>query len=88
MTKNVWLISEECHGTIGVATSMLAGKQWLIEIAWVSMNSDVWIPQTDEITTLKNLYGENWEEHFLSFDTEELENMGFYFREIELLEEK
>ena len=35
MTKNVQLISEDNHGTIGAATSVLAGKQWLIDSGWV-----------------------------------------------------
>lgn len=88
MTEKVWLISEENHGTIGVATSMLAGKQWLIDSAWITMDSDEWKPQTQEFITLETLYGENWEKRFLSYNKAELENLGFYFREVELHKEK
>ena len=87
-TQNVWIISEDNHGTIGAAVSMLAGKQWLIDSAWVTMMAEVWIPQTQEVVTLGDLYGENWEKHFLSCDEEELEEMGFFFRKMELHKEK
>lgn len=87
-TQNVWVISEDNHGIIGVAASVLAGKQWLIDSAWVTIMSDVWIPQTHEAVTLGDLYGENWEKHFLSYDEEELEEMGFCFHKMELHKEK
>ena len=41
MTENVWVISEDNHGTIGVAASVLACKQWLIDSAWVTMVTEV-----------------------------------------------
>lgn len=88
MTEYVWLISEENHGTIGVATSMLAGKQWLLDSDWMTMGSVVLIPQTGKVVTLKDQYGENWEKHFLSCDEEELEDMGFLFRKMKLHKEK
>lgn len=88
MTETCWLISEENHGTIGVATSMLAGKQWLIDSAWVTEVTDVRIPQKQKIVSLKTRHGEEWKKHFLSYDEGELENMGFFFREMELYREK
>lgn len=87
-TQNVWVISEDNHGTIGVAASMLAGKQWLIDSAWVTMMTEIWIPQTQEVVTLGDLYGENWEKHFLSCAEGELEDMGFFFHKMELHKEK
>ena len=88
MAKNVWLISEDNHGTIGAATSVLAGKQWLIDSGWVTMGNEVWDQQTQEYATLSELYGDNWEKHFLSCDEEELEDMGFFFEAIELYTER
>ena len=88
MAKNVWLISEDNHGTIGAATSVLAGKQWLIDSGWVTMGNEVWNPLTEEYATLSELYGDNWEKHFLSCDEYELENMGFLFEKMELHTEK
>ena len=88
MTKNVWLISEDNHGNIGVATSVLAGKQWLIDSEWVTMGTGVRNPQTQEFVTLGELYGDDWEEHFLSCDEEELEDMGFFFEPIKLHTER
>lgn len=88
MIKNVWLISEENHGIIGVATSPLAGKQWLIDNEWITMETEIWNPQAQEIITLGNLYGKSWEKYFLSYDAEKLEDMGFFFRKMELHKEK
>lgn len=88
MSKNVWLISEDNHGTLGVATSVPAGKQWLIDSGWVTMENEVWNPQTQEFVTLGELYGDDWEEHFLSCDEEELEDMGFFFEAMELHTER
>ena len=41
-----------------------------------------------EVVTLGDLYGENWEKHFLSYGEDELEDMGFFFRKMELYKEK
>lgn len=88
MTEEIWLIGEENHGFLVAATSMLAGKQWLINSAWVTMESEIYIPQIRDYVTLKDQYGENWKKYFLSYDEEELENMGFLFRKAELYKEK
>lgn len=88
MTKNIWVISEDNYGTIGAATSVPAGKQWLIDSKWVTMEKEVRNPQTREFVTLGELYGNDWEEHFLSYDEEELEDMGFFFEAIELHTER
>ena len=88
MTKNIWVISEDNYGTIGAATSVPAGKQWLIDSKWVTMEKEARNPQTREFVTLGELYGDDWEEHFLSCDEEELEDMGFFFEAIELHTER
>ena len=88
MTKNIWIISEDNYGTIGAATSVLAGKQWLIDSKWVTTETEVREPQTLEFVTLGELYGDDWEEHFLSCDEEDLEDMGFFFEAIELHTER
>jgi uncharacterized protein (DUF1015 family) len=36
---------------------------------------------------LEELYGENWKEVYMNFDKEDMENMGFYLEDEELIEE-
>lgn len=88
MKNTVILISEENHGTIGIATSMLAAKQWLLRENWVYAGCEVWIPQTQEVVTLESLYGENWKEIYLSFNADEMEELGFYLHRMEVQEEE
>lgn len=88
MTEYVWLIGEAEHGVIGVATSILAGKQWLLDSAWATMETEVFIPQKRKYVTLKDQYGENWKKHFLSCDEKELAYMGFLVRKMEVRKEK
>lgn len=88
----VYLISEDNHGHIGTAVSRKAALQWLIAIDWVGGYSEIWCPDENERwgghnTTLNDLYGEDWKEKFLQSSDELLENMGFYIREEELIEE-
>ena len=89
----VYLISEESHGHIGVAATHKAALQWLIASDWVRSRSEIWVPNESERwggynMALGDLYGENWKEKFLQFSEILLENMGFYIREEELIEEE
>lgn len=83
---NVILISEDNHGTIGVATTTEAAKKWLIETGWVASYSELWMPHLDEAPALFDLYGEKWEEEYMKFDAEQMENLGFFFKKVELIE--
>ncbi len=89
----VYSINEEDHGQIGIAASRKAALQWLITSHWVDRYNDIWCPDenkysNDYYMTLNELCGENWKEKFLQFSDEQLENMGFYINEEELIEEK
>ena len=90
---HVYLIDEENHGQIGVAATRKAALQWLITSDWVGRHSEIWIPDENERwggrdVKLDELYGENWEEKFLQFSDEQLENMGFYLHKEDVIEEE
>jgi hypothetical protein len=90
------IVHEENHGTILCAKDCNAAKRALIETNWVYSGSDIWCPDPREevlsdagnYRSIKDVYGDNWEEVFLSdlFDDTKLELMGFYFHELEVWE--
>jgi hypothetical protein len=82
------VISEENHGFIGVATTHKAAKQWLIREGWVDRYSDIYNHDTSKWESLEELYGENWKEVYMNFDEEDMENIGFYLHDKELIEEE
>lgn len=82
------VIVEENHGNIGVAENYKAAKQWLIRKGWVDQHSDIYNRDTSEWESLIELYGENWKEVFMNFDKKDMENMGFYLEDGELIEEE
>jgi hypothetical protein len=89
----VYTISEENHGYIGVAASYKAVLQWLITSDWIVRYSEIWCPDENERwggrnVMLIDLYGVNWKKEFLQFSEDQLERMGFYIREEELIEEE
>ena len=83
---NVILISEENHGTIGVAINEKIAKQWLLDTEWITGYTEVWMPQLQERSFLCDLYGEKWKEEYMKFDVGQMENLGFYLREIKLIQ--
>lgn len=83
--KTVYIIDEENHSTIGIAASFKDAKQWLIDSAWVYSQCELWNPQTQELKPICDLFP-NWRKWFIEEATEEdLENMGFYVREKEMI---
>lgn len=69
--KQIYVIDEECHGTIGVAISPLAAVNWLIDEGWITKMSEFAEYHGEEIgwsyTPLAEYanehgYGENWEQ--------------------------
>ena len=89
----VYVISEDNHGQIGIAASRKAALQFLVAADWVGRYSTIWCPDENERwgghdMSLDDLYGENWKEKFMRFSDELLENMGFYIREEEVIEEE
>ena len=88
MTKRpriVYEINEENHANIGVAKSFKDAKQWLIDSAWVYSQCELWNPQTQESKPICDLFTD-WKKWFVEEATDEdLENMGFYIHEGEMI---
>ena len=89
----VFLIYEDDHGAIGVATSFKAAKQFLLRHKWVTEHTCIWINDRlnedgDHYFHLNEVYGDNWEEAFLNFNEDELGNTSFWTQERELYEEE
>lgn len=89
----VFVVSEEGHGTIGVAVSMNAAKRFLLATNWVNAYTMLYVEEREDEDgehwfPLIDLYGENWKETYMGFDTDLLADMGFYFRKEELYEEE
>lgn len=89
----VILIVEDSHGNIGVAASMTAAKHFLLATNWVDAYTMLYVEEREDEDgehwfSLIDLYGENWKEAYMDFDTDLLADMGFYFREEEVYEEE
>lgn len=90
----ITVVIEENHGPIIYAKSDDAAKRALLETNWVDEFSDVWCPDMSEdalmdagdFRALKDVYGDNWKEQYLSFDHTKLELMGYHFYTVELYE--
>lgn len=83
--KPIYEIYEENHGTIGVAENFKKAKEWLIDSCWVYSHCELWNPQTQESKPICDLFTD-WKKWFVEEATlEDLENMGFYIREEEMI---
>lgn len=85
---HVVLIAEDNHGDIGVAASMAAAKRFLLAKNWVDAHTMVYVEERERWFSLVDLYGENWKEAYMGFDTDLLADMGFYFLTEEVYEEE
>ena len=88
----VILIAEDNHDIVGVAASMTAAKRFLLANNWVNARTTLYVRERKDERgnhwfSLIDLYGENWKEAYMGFDTDLLADMGFYFREEEVYEE-
>ena len=89
----VVIIKEENHGIIGVATSEIAAKRYLLATNWITAYTMLYVEERENEDgehwfPLIELYGENWKEVYMNFDTDLLADMGFYFREEEVYGEE
>lgn len=89
----VIIVKEDNHGFIGVAASMTAAKRFLLATDWVNAYTPLYVEEREDEDgehwfSLIDLYGENWKETYMGFDTNLLANMGFYFREVEVYKEE
>lgn len=78
--KQIVIISEERHGTIGAASNFYKAKQFLLESGWVD---ELWCGYMG--TPLIEIFGENWQEKFLELPEEDFDD-SFYFSEKGFLE--
>lgn len=83
MRKQIIIIDEENHGTIGAATSYAAAKRYIIEEGWLTEMDDVY--HDHELVNVKELFGENWKERVIEQDNDWFDGM-FYFRKMDLAE--
>lgn len=76
----VWYIEEECHGFIGLASSYEKAIEWLISSDWLTEGT------LDNFNlTPKEHWGDNWQEVMKNdLDEMDLENFGFYLREVDV----
>lgn len=89
--KEIILVREENHGAILVAMNKDAAKRALLETDWVDNYSSIYMEDrvnefNNHFLSLEEIYGENWKEEYMKFDEGQMENLGFYFRKVELYE--
>lgn len=78
--RQIVIISEECHGTIGAASTFEKAKQFLLESGWVNK---LWCGYMG--APLIEIFGENWQENFLELSEEDFDG-SFYFSEMDFME--
>ena len=84
----VYIIHEECHGTIGIAKDIESAIKWLIDEKWITESTDVYYEINDEneneAYTVSVAFGSEWKSYLIGLADnetlldEELERMGFY----------
>ena len=82
----ITIVREESHGFLFAAANDEAAKRALIDADWVNKCSTIDTSGDGDWECLEDIYGDKWEEAFLSFDREQLSNMGFYLRTAEVWE--
>lgn len=80
--EKVIIISEECHGVIGVAVDLKSAIRWLIQEDWINEGTDFWVDE--QWQTAEQLFGEHWRERLVEQD-EDFFDGGFYFYEKDLI---
>lgn len=84
----VFIVRDEDHGSLFVAANLGVVKRELIRTNWVHGHSLVWnCEKHDYWDSLLEVYGENWRESFMDFGVEDLENLGIYVKEIEVVQD-
>ena len=80
--EKVIIISEECHGVIGVAVDLKSAIRWLIQEDWINERTGFWV--NEQWQTAKQLFGKHWRERLVEQD-EDFFDGGFYFYERDLI---
>jgi hypothetical protein len=92
--KQVFIIDEECHGSIGVATSPKSAMRWLIEQGWIEEYSEygIWDGEKWEHIPVAEYCEQNgiadWQQWLMDNASVEFLENGFliYLREHDLAE--
>ena len=82
----VLIVKEEYHGVIFVAADLMAVKRELLRTGWVNGGCICWNEAKRDWDGLVDTYGENWQASYMGFDVYDLENMGFYIQEWEVVQ--
>ena len=87
--EKVILVIEENHGAILVAANEDAARRALLETDWVDNYSSIYVEDrvnefNNHFFSLEEIYGKNWKEEYMKFDEGQMENLGFYFKEVKL----
>jgi hypothetical protein len=83
--KQIVIIGEESHGTIGAASNFYKAKLFLLESGWLGEHTDFWDDKERDWKSPSELFGENWQEEILAQDEGFFEG-NFYFREMDFME--
>ena len=94
LTKKVFIIDEECHGSIGVATSPKSAMRWLMDEGWIDKYSvySIWDGEKWEHFSIAEYCEQNgfadWQQWLMDNASVEFLEDGFliYLREYDLAE--
>jgi hypothetical protein len=78
----ITVISEECHGMIGIAANYSEAIKWLVDTAWIYGGMDIWYE--DKWQTIEQVFGNDWKEHLDRITEEHLDGC-FYFQTMKVM---
>lgn len=96
----MYLLREDNHGELAVLENPYRAVEWLWKEHWLDAQTDCYVPEKEDSISLFERLGFDSpkkvnhvslvENYFLSMELkeffEEMENFGFYFEEIEVIE--
>lgn len=72
----VWMIKEECHGFIGLATTFNKAVEFLIENDWINAGTE-----DSRGYSMEHYFGAHWKKTALEgLTVSDLEEFGFYLK--------
>lgn len=83
--KKLIRISEECHGTIAVASNFEKAIQYLLDEGWISEHTCLYDESREGDATLFEIFGENWQTELFKQDGSFFDGL-FYFYEIDFVD--
>lgn len=86
--EKVICIEVEPHGTMGLAKNYNHAIRWLIKNNYLNSFSFFWQEQEQDLKTLPQMLGENWQEEILKLSIEEFNDLfynNYYLLEREVV---